>query len=156
MKNVLLSKCSNSCIKIVSKSTGERLIQKVSNQTLRIMKLSTILILVAFLQVNAKGFSQNVTLNEKKSNLDKVFNEIRKQTGYDFLYNTRLLRNTVPVTVNAVNSSLEDVLDQVFKNQPITYTITENTIILKRRDLIFFFIIRNIYFVCSGICYIIV
>jgi type II secretory pathway component GspD/PulD (secretin) len=84
--------------------------------------------------VNAKGFSQNVTLNEKKSNLDKVFNEIRKQTGYDFLYNTRLLRNTVPVTVNAVNSSLEDVLDQVFKNQPITYTITENTIILKRRD----------------------
>jgi hypothetical protein len=98
------------------------------------MKLSTILILVAFLQVNAKGFSQNVTLNEKKSNLDKVFNEIRKQTGYDFLYNTRLLRNTVPVTVNAVNSSLEEVLDQVFKNQPITYTITENTIILKRRD----------------------
>ena len=134
MKNVLLSKCSNSCINIVSKSTGERLIQKVSNQTLRIMKLSTILILVAFLQVNAKGFSQNVTLNEKKSNLDKVFNEIRKQTGYDFLYNTRLLRNTVPVTVNAVNSSLEEVLDQVFKNQPITYTITENTIILKRRD----------------------
>ncbi len=134
MKNVLLSKCSDFCINIVSKSTGERLIQKVSNQTLRIMKLSTILILVAFLQVNAKGFSQNVTLNEKKSNLDKVFNEIRKQTGYDFLYNTRLLRNTVPVTVNAVNSSLEEVLDQVFKNQPITYTITENTIILKRRD----------------------
>ena len=72
------------------------------------MKLSTILILVAFLQVNAKGFSQNVTLNEKKSNLDKVFNEIRKQTGYDFLYNTRLLRNTVPVTVNAVNSIIKD------------------------------------------------
>ncbi|WP_305662298.1 SusC/RagA family TonB-linked outer membrane protein [Daejeonella sp.] len=98
------------------------------------MKLTTILVLVAFLQVNAKGFSQNVTLNEKNSNLDKVFTEIRKQTGYDFLYNTRLLRNTVPVTVNAKNSSLEEVLDQVFKNQPLTYTITENTIILKRRD----------------------
>ena len=98
------------------------------------MKLTAILILVAFMQVNAKGFSQNVTLNEKNSNLDKVFTEIRKQTGYDFLYNTRLLRNTVPVTVKASNSSLEEVLDQVFKNQPLTYTITENTIILKRRD----------------------
>jgi TonB-linked SusC/RagA family outer membrane protein len=118
----------------VSKLTGKRLIKKVSDQTLRIMKLTTILILVAFLQVNAKGFSQNVTLNETNSNLDKVFTEIRKQTGYDFLYNTRLLRNTVPVTVKAKNSSLEEVLDQVFKNQPLTYTITENTIILKRRD----------------------
>ncbi|OYY01735.1 MAG: hypothetical protein B7Y76_06670, partial [Sphingobacteriia bacterium 35-40-5] len=29
---------------------------------------------------------------------------------------------------------MEEVLDQVFKNQPLTYTITENTIILKRRD----------------------
>ncbi|WP_221406193.1 SusC/RagA family TonB-linked outer membrane protein [Daejeonella lutea] len=98
------------------------------------MKLTTIFILVAFMQVSAKGFSQNVTLNEKNANLDKVFTEIRKQTGYDFLYNTRLLRNTVPVTVNTKNSSLESVLAQVFKNQPLTYSITENTIILKRKD----------------------
>ncbi|MCE9538204.1 MAG: hypothetical protein K8R85_03175, partial [Bacteroidetes bacterium] len=61
MKNVLLSECSNSCINKVGNSTGKRLIKVVSNQTLRIMKLTTILILVAFLQVNAKGFSQNVT-----------------------------------------------------------------------------------------------
>ncbi len=134
MKNVLLSECNNSCINNAGHSTGRRLIKVVSDQTLRIMKLTTILILVAFLQVNAKGFSQNVTLNETNSNLDKIFTEIRKQTGYDFLYNTRLLRNTVPVTVKAKNSSLEEVLDQVFKNQPLSYTITENTIILKRRD----------------------
>ena len=106
----------------------------VSNQTLRIMKLTAILILVAFMQVSAKGFSQNVTLNETKSSLDKIFTEIRKQTGYDFLYNTRLLKNTVPVTVKAKNSPLEDVLAEVFRNQPLTYTITENTIILKRKD----------------------
>ena len=98
------------------------------------MKLTAILILVAFMQVSAKGFSQNVTLNETKSSLDKIFTEIRKQTGYDFLYNTRLLKNTVPVTVKAKNSPLEDVLTEVFRNQPLTYTITENTIILKRKD----------------------
>ncbi|HEY1009774.1 MAG: SusC/RagA family TonB-linked outer membrane protein [Daejeonella sp.] len=98
------------------------------------MKLTTILILVALMQVSAKGFSQNVTLNETNSNLDKVFTEIRKQTGYDFLYNTRLLRNTVPVTLKTRNTALKDVLAEVFKNQPLTYSITENTIILKRKD----------------------
>ncbi len=134
MKNVLLSECSASCINKLGNFPNKRLLNVVSNQMLRIMKLTAIFILVAFLQVSAKGFSQNVTLNEKNSNLDKVFTEIRKQTGYDFLYNTRLLKNTVPVTVNAKNSSLENVLNQIFKNQPLTYTITENTIILKRKD----------------------
>ena len=133
MKNVLLREWSSSCINI-GKYPKLRLAKLVSNQTLKIMKLTTIFILVAFMQVSAKGFSQKVTLNETNSNLDKVFTEIRKQTGYDFLYNTRLLRNTVPVTVKATNSSLEIVLAQVFKNQPLTYSITENTIILKRKD----------------------
>jgi len=112
----------------------KRLSSQVSKQILRIMKLSTIFIMVVIMQVSAKGYSQNVTLNETNSNLDKVFTEIRKQTGYDFLYNTRLLKNTVPVTVKANNSSLTNVLDQVFRDQPLTYTITENTIILKRKD----------------------
>lgn len=134
MENVLLSECSESCMNSFRNIPKKRLSSKVSKQMLRIMKLSTIFILVAIMQVSAKGYSQNVTLNETNSNLDKVFTEIRKQTGYDFLYNTRLLKNTVPVTVKAKNSSLENVLEQVFKNQPLTYTITENTIILKRKD----------------------
>lgn len=133
MKNVLLREWGSFCI-TSGNFLSLRLSKIVSNQTLRIMKLTTVFILVAFLQVSAKGFSQNVTLNETKASLDKVFTEIRKQTGYDFLYNTRLLRNTLPVTVKAKDSSLKDVLAEVFRNQPLTYTITENTIILKRKD----------------------
>lgn len=134
MKNVLRSECSVSGINNIGIFPDRRLSYRLSTQILRIMKLTAIFILVAFMQVSAKGFSQNVTLNETNSNLDKVFTEIRKQTGYDFLYNTRLLRNTVPVTVKAKNSSLEAVLAEVLKNQPLTYSITENTIILKRKD----------------------
>ena len=133
MKNVLLREWGSSCI-TSGNFPSLRLSKMVSNQTLKIMKLTTIFILVAFMQVSAKGFSQNVTLNETKASLDKVFTEIRKQTGYDFLYNTRLLRNTLPVTVKTKDSSLKDVLAEVFRNQPLTYTITENTIILKRKD----------------------
>lgn len=134
MKNVLHRECSDSWINNTGNFPKWMFINLISRQTLRIMKLTTIFILVAFMQVSAKGFSQNVTLNETNSNLDKVFTEIRKQTGYDFLYSTRLLRNTVPVTLKTINSPLENVLGQVFKNQPLTYFITENTIILKRKD----------------------
>ena len=100
MKNVLISECSDTCINNFRNYHKKRLSNVVFKQMLQIMKLSTIFILAAIMQVSANSYSQNVTLNETNSNLDKVFTEIRKQTGYDFLYNTRLLRNTVPVTVN--------------------------------------------------------
>lgn len=134
MKNVLLSECRSHCINNFRNLPKMRLSTLVSKKTLKIMKLTAIFILVGLMQVSANGFSQNVTLNETNAHLDKVFTEIRKQTGYDFLYNTRLLKNTSPVTVKAKNSSLQAVLDQVFKDQPLTYTITENTIILKRKE----------------------
>ncbi|MDB5120264.1 MAG: TonB-dependent receptor plug [Sphingobacteriales bacterium] len=135
MKNVLPEKGGNYFI-----STYKNLKKRpyvIFNQTLRVMKLATILILGAFMQVSANGFSQFVTLNETNSSLNKVFTEIRKQTGYDFLYNTKLLKNTVLVTVKTKNSRLEEALKQVFQNQPLTYFIAENTIILKEKDGIF-------------------
>lgn len=80
MKNILLSKCSNSCIGKAGKPTGRRLLKGGSDQILRIMKLTAILILVAFMQISAKeGFSQNVTLNETNSNLDKVLMKLENK-----------------------------------------------------------------------------
>jgi len=86
----------------------------------RIMKLTALLFLVAFMQVSAGVYSQTVKLNENNSGLEKVFNEIRKQTGYNFLYNNRLLKNTQPVNIKVNGEELKTVLDRVFENQPLS------------------------------------
>ena len=99
----------------------------------RIMKLTAFLFLVAFMQVSAAVYSQTVKINGNNIALEKVFNEIRKQTGYNFLYNNRLLKHTLPVTVKSNDKDLKQVLDQVFENQPLTYTIIEKTIVVKRK-----------------------
>jgi hypothetical protein len=57
-----------------------------SIKTIRIMKLTIVLLIAACLQVSAKGYSQKVTLKENNISLQKVFEEIRKQTGYHFFY----------------------------------------------------------------------
>ena len=62
------------------------------SQLLRVMKLTAILLLTACLQVSAKGNAQKVNLDMKNVSLEKVFKEIKKQSGFFFLYNNNELR----------------------------------------------------------------
>ena len=59
-------------------------------KTLRIMKLTTLLVCAAFVQASASGYSQNVTLTARRAPLETIFSSIEKQTGYTFYYKTEL------------------------------------------------------------------
>ncbi|WP_242695941.1 SusC/RagA family TonB-linked outer membrane protein [Desertivirga brevis] len=102
-------------------------------QVLRIMKLTGIFILLACMQLSAAVYSQSVTLDVKNSKLDQVFTEIRRQTGFNFLYNNRLLKKARPVTLKMQRSELKKVLEEVFESQPLSYDIIENTIIVEEK-----------------------
>ncbi len=101
-------------------------------QLLRTMKLIPILFLAALIHARASVYSQTVSLNARNSSLEKIFTEIRSQTGYNFLYSSQLLKSTVPVTVSA-KASLESVLNEIFEKQPLTYTIIDKTIVVRKR-----------------------
>jgi hypothetical protein len=51
------------------------------------------------LNASANGYSQNVSLNETNSPLDKVFREIKKQSDYTFVYTKALLKKANTVTL---------------------------------------------------------
>ena len=51
-------------------------------KTLRIMKLTAIILLSCSMQLSAEANSQGITLNVRNAPLNKVFQEIKKQTGY--------------------------------------------------------------------------
>jgi hypothetical protein len=55
-------------------------------KTMRIMKITALIILLGFLHLSATSFSQNVTLSLKNTSLDRIFTEIERQTGYNFIY----------------------------------------------------------------------
>ena len=99
-----------------------------------IMKLTVIFILAACLQVSAKGFSQRVTLNGKNVPLEKVFREIKQQTGYLFVYRDEWLKQARNVDVNISNGTVEQVLDSCFQNQPLTYSIIDKTVVLQLKE----------------------
>lgn len=74
---------------------------------LLIMKFTTIILFSVCLQASAGGYSQTVSLSGKNISLEKVFKEIKKQTGYDFWYEGKLIRQAKKVDIQAVNSPIE-------------------------------------------------
>src|SRR5437016_874586 len=103
--------------------------RKLLTKTLFIMKITAFLILLACLQVSAKGYAQKkVTLSEKNAPLKKIFTAIRKQTGYIIFVNESLLDKAHTVTIQITNADLEAALDLCLKNQPLTWSIIGNNI----------------------------
>ncbi|MHB1178989.1 MAG: STN domain-containing protein, partial [Daejeonella sp.] len=89
----------------------------------RIMKLTALLLTLGCLQVNATAYSQRVTLSERHVPIEKVFKEIRKQTGYLFLYTNELLQQAGRVSIQVTDVPLEEVLELCFEGQPVRYAI---------------------------------
>ena len=99
----------------------------------RVMKLVLILLITTIIQVNAASYAQTVSLNLKNASLKEVMEELRQQTGYHFLYKMQMLDETRKVSLSVNNEPLVQVLEKCFADQPVTYTINHNTVILRKR-----------------------
>ncbi|MGN6543062.1 MAG: TonB-dependent receptor [Ginsengibacter sp.] len=97
------------------------------------MKFIAILLFATGLQVSATGYSQTITLAENNVSLKKVFREIEKQSGYQFFYKDRLISQTRNVSINVRNATVETVLNECFKNQPLTYTLIDKIVVIKAK-----------------------
>ncbi|MFC3196723.1 TonB-dependent receptor [Parapedobacter deserti] len=94
------------------------------------MKLTTLLLIATFLQLSANSYSQTVTLKADRIPLREVLQSIRQQTGYEVLGNTDMLKVGRPVTIELVEASLTDALEQIFAEQPLNFDIDGKTIFL--------------------------
>lgn len=97
---------------------------------LKIMRITTILMLVFCMHLSAASYSQTVSLSAKEMPLKEVFTVIEHQTGYLVWGKVDFLAHAHPVTVNAKNMELNKFLTVIMNGQPFTYKVTDNTIIL--------------------------
>jgi len=74
------------------------------------MKLTAMLLFLAFMQVSARSLAQTVTLSERNVTLTTIFEQIRNQTGYDFAYTTATIQSAKSVTIDVKNMELSEVL----------------------------------------------
>jgi TonB-linked SusC/RagA family outer membrane protein len=101
------------------------------------MKLAIMIIVAALVQIHTAGYAQNVTLDKRNAPLSELFKEIKRQTGYDFLYNARMLEQAKKIDINVKNLPLINALDKCFEGQPLTYSIDQKTIVVKQKKSIY-------------------
>ncbi|HVI48536.1 MAG TPA: TonB-dependent receptor [Chitinophaga sp.] len=96
------------------------------------MKLFVFL-LSAMLPVSAVSFSQGVTIKGTNIQIVQVFDLIKGQTGYAFVYDASLMNRANPVTLNVQHRPLVEVLDIISRDQPFTYEIKHKIIVVKEQ-----------------------
>lgn len=103
----------------------------LNNRWLQYTLALVILLFSLSVRVHAGEPRQDITLSLREATLDKVFKEIRKQTGYSFVYTETEIQRANKVTIQVSNSSLDNVLSLCFRNQPLTYTIVDKIVVVK-------------------------
>ncbi|MCD0488096.1 TonB-dependent receptor [Pedobacter sp. MC2016-14] len=105
-------------------------------QIYRVMRITTIFMFGIMMQVAASSSAQKISINKRNADLESVFKSIREQSGYDFVFDLKVMETAKPVTVNLRDVSVSEVLDVCFANQMLTYAIEDKTVMVSKKSFV--------------------
>lgn len=115
--------------------SGPAIAMPVWQKTIRIMKLITVLLFMGIMQIHAAVYSQNtLTINENNATVKQMFKLIEKNSKYTVFYRLDQVDLNHKVQVNTENASIDDVMKQVLKDQPLTYQLMDDIVVVKPAD----------------------
>jgi TonB-linked SusC/RagA family outer membrane protein len=104
-------------------------------RTFRIMKLLPVLLIAFSIRVSAWGFQPVlISINKDNVTLQEILAVIYQKTGYTYSVSTETMEKAKPIDIHIENATVEQVLYIFFKDQPLTYKIKENVIIVISKE----------------------
>lgn len=99
-----------------------------------VMKLSLALplLLAATLQVSASAIGQQITLQKKNVTIDYVLRELQKQSGYNILFDQKIIPVSTRINVDYKGVQLQQVLNEVLGPLGIKYKQMGKNIVLNK------------------------
>lgn len=99
------------------------------------MKLCFVILITAFLQLaGASTYGQKFDFSKKNVTLKHILHELESKTGYNFIYNSNVLPSDKLISVELKNATINEILDKSLENQPLSYTINGNTIVIVKKE----------------------
>lgn len=101
-------------------------------RTIKIMKLTVLMLAVCLSSVVASTYAQTATLNvsAKNETLEKVLKQIEKQSEFLFFYNLEEINKNEKISINEKNANIQTVLDAIAAKTGLKYTIKDRHIVL--------------------------
>lgn len=101
-------------------------------RTIKIMKLTLVMLLICLSPVVASTYAQTATVNISVQNatLESVLKQIEKQSEFLFFYNLEEINKDEKISINKKNANIQEVLDAIAAKTGLKYTIKDRHIVL--------------------------
>ena len=115
---------------------------KLLPQNVKVMPFLKLLIFVVIVSFTGKSVRASVQENSRFSmifkgvKLEKVFDEIERQSEFQIFYNKADVNDRLVVDVSVEKADIQVVLKQIFQNQGLKYKIVNENIIISRSEQI--------------------
>jgi TonB-linked SusC/RagA family outer membrane protein len=95
------------------------------------MRITAFFLVAVTLHVSAKGLSQNISLDEEKAPLKKVFADIQTRSGLAIIYDNHIVKNIPPVDLHVRDVPVGQALDKALAGLPLSWFIEDKIIFIK-------------------------
>jgi len=137
-KNLCWPKCRMPKMLLKTSCSPSWLSDSVKKQVIMSTKATIVLLITTMLHVSAATFAQRVSLKQKDITVKQVFKAIKKQTGFDILYQPDKLNANKKLTVNFVNAPLAEVINDCLQGQNLEFVFYDNAVVVKEKEKSFF------------------
>lgn len=100
---------------------------------LRVLFLSLILVQM-FSGASLAQTAGKLNIEMKNTPIEAVLNKIERDTDYRFVYNKDIVNVGQTVSISVKEKNISEVLDVLFKNSPISYSISGRQIVLNKKS----------------------
>lgn len=107
---------------------------ELRRKTIRAMKLIALLTFAIIFQLRAEVHSQSFNFNETNTTVKQMFKQIEKNSKYSIFYRLDQVNLNQKINVIARQSSIENVMSQVLQNQPLTFEVVDQVVVVKLAD----------------------
>ncbi|MCJ8208851.1 SusC/RagA family TonB-linked outer membrane protein [Mucilaginibacter sp. RS28] len=105
-------------------------------KTLRIMRWTTLFLLVGLLQVSAASLGQRVTLKKQNASVESVLQEIHRQSGFDIVYDLNVLSKSKPVTIDLKDATVQEALSLTLSGLPLNFEVENKKIVIRQKTFL--------------------
>lgn len=126
-KNLKLNSAIQTLISIFKLTKQEKMNQLIKH---RFLQLFLMLLFICSVTLNANAQNNTLNLNFADVPLEKVLNEIKKQTALSVVFNNKDVNTARKVSIKASNEKVSTVLDKLFKGTNIAYLMEDKYVVL--------------------------
>lgn len=104
-------------------------------QTVRIMKITLLLVLLSLVQLQASVSAQLVSVKLKNASLQEIFEQVKRQTGVSFMFSNDDVRNLGRRDFKVESADVNTVMERCLAGTGLTFEIVDNVVIVRKMEL---------------------